>query len=65
MLIAVFASNTGPLRANCKRQMPSKKQKAIRSTKKDAIYDLMTDLGSSSKKGWTLSEMEKSNLFCV
>ena len=56
MLIAVFASNTGPLRANCKRQMP---------TKKDAIYDLMTDLGSSSKKGWTLSEMEKSNLFCV
>ena len=25
--------------------MPYKKQKAIRSTKKDGIYDLMTDLG--------------------
>ena len=26
-------------------QLPYKKQKAIRSTKKDVIYDLMTDLG--------------------
>ncbi len=26
--------------------MPDKKHKAIRSNKKDAIYDLMTDLGS-------------------
>ncbi len=25
--------------------MPYKKQKAIRSNKKDVIYDLMTDLG--------------------
>ena len=26
-------------------QLPYKKQKAIRSTKKDGVYDLMTDLG--------------------
>ena len=26
--------------------MPDKKHKTIRSNKKDAIYDLMTDLGS-------------------
>ena len=30
--------------------MPYRKQKAIRSNKKDVIYDLMTDLGSSQNR---------------
>ena len=43
--LAVVVSNSGLFRAKNKHQVPCKKQKAIRSTKKDVIYDLMTDLG--------------------
>ena len=32
--------------------MPYKKQKAIRSNKKDIIYDLMTDLGLFFMNPW-------------
>ena len=45
MLIVVSANNSGLFGAENKQQMPYKKQKTIRSNKKDFIYDLMTDLG--------------------
>ena len=45
MLLVVLANNSGLLFAKNKQQMPYKKQKAIRSNKKNVIYDLMTDLG--------------------
>ena len=45
MLLVVLANNRGLFRAKSRCQVPYKKQKAIRSTKKDVIYDLMTDLG--------------------
>ena len=46
--------------------MPYRKQKAIRSNKKDVIYDLMTDLGSSQNRtqhheadGWKAKDINK------
>ena len=45
MLSVVLANNSGLFWAKNKQQMHYKKQKAIRSNKKDVIYDLMTDLG--------------------
>ena len=50
MLIVFLGNNSELFRAKSKRQMPYKKQKAIRSNKKDVIYDLMTDLGSSQNR---------------
>ena len=48
MLIVVLANNSGLFWAKNKHQVPYKKQKAIRSNKKDVIYDLMTDLGETA-----------------
>ena len=45
MLIVFLGNNSELFRAKSRRQMPYKKQKAIRSTQKDVFYDLMTDLG--------------------
>ena len=45
MLLVVLGNNSGLFRTENKHQVLYKKQKAIRSNKKDAIYDLMTDLG--------------------
>mgnify|MGYP004470219711 CR=1 FL=1 len=44
MSLAVVVSNSGLFRAKNKQQVPYKKQKAIRSNKKDVICDLMSDL---------------------
>ena len=49
MLLVFLGNNSERFRAKSRRQMPYKKQKAIRSTKKDVFYDLMTDLGSIKK----------------
>ena len=45
MLLVVLGNNSGLFRTENKHQVLYKKQKAIRSNKKDAIYYLMTDLG--------------------
>ena len=45
MLLVVLANNSGLFWAKNKHQVPYKKQKTIRSNKKNVIYDLMTDLG--------------------
>ena len=54
MLLVVLGNNSGLFRTENKHQVLYKKQKAIRSNKKDAIYDLMTDLGLTKfTKLWT------------
>ena len=45
MLLVVLGNNSGLFWAKNKHQVPYKKQKAIRSNKKDVLYDLMTVLG--------------------
>ena len=45
MLLVVLGNNSGLSRAKNKHQVPCKKQKAIRSNKKNVVCDLMTDLG--------------------